>query len=147
MNDYEYLGAAYATSSFSDFAKQFPMTENEAFKPKVVSKRNQLTQRQTDALIKLWEKWYSHGNLVLLKLSRLAYSPYGTPYITIERRDDLTDKKFKWDWCISYHEEYDGQGISTRWYSNLKEPMPDEIRTFLRNAYDIEFMSILQTNL
>jgi len=43
MNDKEYLNrllqAAYATSSFSDIAKQFPMTESEAFKPKVVSKK------------------------------------------------------------------------------------------------------------
>jgi len=109
-----------------------------------VSDRNQLTQRQTTALIKLWEKWRTGGNL---KLDRLAYSPYGTPYITIERRDDLRDKKFKWDWCISYHEEYDGQGRYLTWFSNLKQPMPTEIQDFLRNAYDKEFMSILQTNL
>ena len=43
MNDKEYLNGliqqAYATSSFSDFAKQFPMTSEEALKPKVVSKK------------------------------------------------------------------------------------------------------------
>jgi hypothetical protein len=43
MNDKEYLSrllqSAYATSSFSDFAKQFPMTSDEALKPKVVSKK------------------------------------------------------------------------------------------------------------
>lgn len=42
MNDKEYLSkllqSAYATSSFSDFAKQFPMTANE-IKPKIVSKK------------------------------------------------------------------------------------------------------------
>ena len=43
MNDTEYLSKllqqAYATSSFSDFTKQFPMTSDEALKPKVVSKK------------------------------------------------------------------------------------------------------------
>ena len=66
-----------------------------------ISKRNQLTQRQTQALIKLWEKWGNNSNL---KLNRLAYSPAGGtgyPYIIIERRDDLLDKMFKWDWCIT----------------------------------------------
>jgi len=65
----------------------------------------------------------------------------------IERRDDLTDKKFKWDWCISFK---DGNGVWTSdqvWYSNSKEPMPDVLRNFLRKAYDKEFMSIHQTNL
>jgi len=116
-----------------------------------ISKRNQLTQRQTQALIKLWEKWGNNSNL---KLNRLAYSPYGLdqieelyPYISIERRDDLLDKKFKWDWCISYHEEYDGQGTQLTWRSDSKEPMPDLIKTFLRKAYDREFMSIHQTSL
>ena len=115
-----------------------------------VSKRNQLTQRQTRALIMLWEKWRTDSNLKHLKLNRLAHSPYGSPYITIERRDDLRGrrhKKFKWDWCITYHENYDGQGTQLTWFSNLKEPMPDLIKTFLRKAYDREFMSILQTNL
>jgi hypothetical protein len=92
----------------------------------------------------LWEKWRTDSNL---KLNRLAHSPYGSPYISIERRDDLRDKKFKWDWCITYHETYDGQGTQLNWFSDLKEPMPDLIKTFLRKAYDREFMSILQTNL
>ena len=106
-----------------------------------VSKRNRLTQKQTRALVKLWEKWRIYSTLKHLKLSRLAHSPYGSPYITIERRDDLRDKKFKWDWCITYHENYDGQGTQLTWFSDLKEPMPDEIRDFLRNAYDKEFIS------
>ena len=109
-----------------------------------VSKRNQLTQKQTTALIKLWEKWDLVGNS---KINRVAYSTYGTPYVTIERRDDLMGELYAWDWCISYQGEYDGQGTQIIWYSNLKEPMPDEIRTFLRKAYDKEFMSIHQTNL
>jgi hypothetical protein len=140
MNDTEYLSkllqSAYATSSFSDFAKQFPMISNE-IKPKVVSKRNQLTQRQTQALIKLWEKWRTEGNL---KLNRIAHSPYGLPYISIERRDDLTDKQFEWNWCITYHEEYDGQGTQIIWYSNSKDPMPKQIKDFLRMAYNREFV-------
>ena len=140
MNDKELnrlLQQAYASSSFSDFAKQFPswMIANE-IKPKVVSKRNQLTQKQTTALIKLWEKWWAEGNL---KLNRIAHSPYGLPYISIERRDDLTDKKFKWDWCITYHEEYDGQGTQIIWYSNSKDPMPKQIKDFLRMAYNKEW--------
>ena len=140
MNDKELnrlLQQAYASSSFSDFAKQFPswMIANE-IKPKGVSERNQLTQRQTQALIKLWEKWRTEGNL---KLNRIAHSPYGLPYISIERRDDLTDKKFKWDWCITYHEEYDGQGTQIIWYSNSKDPMPKQIKDFLRMAYNKEW--------
>ena len=140
MNDEEkylnrLLQQAYATPSFSDFAKQFPMIANE-IKPKVVSKRNQLTQRQTQALIKLWEKWRTEGNL---KLNRIAHSPYGLPYISIERRDGLTDKKFEWDWCITYHEEYDGQGTQIIWYSNSKDPMPKQIKDFLRMAYNKEW--------
>lgn len=108
-----------------------------------VSKRNQLTQRQTQALIKLWGNWSPEGNL---KLNRIAYSPYGLPYIAIERRDDLTDKQFEWNWCITYYEEYAGQGTQIIWYSNSKDPMPKQIKHFLRKAYDIEFMSIHQTN-
>ena len=112
-----------------------------------VSERNQLTQRQTTALIKLWDKWYSHGNL---KLNRLAYSPYGeNPRTIIERRDDLIGKQYKWDWCIAFFRDGNNSQYATDlfWYSNSKEPMPDKIRTFLREAYDKEFMSILQTNL
>tara|TARA_S200002703_G_C3618214_1_gene189900 strand:+ start:201 stop:536 length:336 start_codon:yes stop_codon:yes gene_type:complete len=108
-----------------------------------VSKRNQLTQRQTQALIKLWEKWGNDSNLKLN--SRLAYSPYGNPYIAIERRDDLLDKMFKWDWCITYYGDA-GPITSLTWRSDSKEPMPDLIKTFLRKAYDKEFMSIHQTN-
>ena len=133
-------------TSYSDYIKQFPMTSEEASKPKIVSKRNQLTQRQTHALIKLWDNWSPEGNL---KLNRIAYSPYGLPYISIERRDDLTDKQFEWDWCIAFFRDGNNSQYATDlfWYSNSKEPMPDEIRTFLRKAYDKEFMSILQTNL
>lgn len=112
-----------------------------------VSDRNQLTQRQTQALIKLWENWYSVGNS---KLSRLAYSPYGeSPSIIIERRDDLIGKHFEWDWCIAFFRDGNNSQYATDlfWYSNSKEPMPDKIKTFLREAYDKEFMSILQTNL
>ena len=141
MNDEEkylnrLLQQAYATYSYQDIAKQFPMTSEEALKPKVVSERNQLTQKQTTALIKLWEKWRTEGNL---KLNRIAHSPYGLPYISIERRDDLTDKKFEWDWCITYHEEYDGQGTQIIWYSNSKDPMPKQIKDFLRMAYNKEW--------
>ncbi len=153
MNDTEYLSKleslqqAYATSSFSDFAKQFPMIANE-IKPKVVSERNQLTQKQTTALIKLWEKWRTEGNL---KLNRIAHSPYGVPYISIERRNYLINKQFaianylinkqfEWDWCITYDEEYDGQGTQIVWYSNSKDPMPKQIKDFLRMAYNREFV-------
>jgi hypothetical protein len=107
-----------------------------------VSNRNQLTQRQTQALIKLWDKWYSHGDL---ELSRLAYSPYSeNPHIIIERRDDLIDKQSDWDWCIAFFRDGNNSQYAADlfWYSNSKEPMPDEIRTFLRMAYDKEFMSI-----
>ena len=111
-----------------------------------VSKRNQLTQRQTQALIKLWEKWGNNSNQ---KLNRLAYSPNGGtgyPYIVIERRDDLLDKMFKWDWCITYYGDA-GPITSLTWRSDSKEPMPDLLKTFLRKAYDREFMSIHQTSL
>ena len=142
MNDTEYWNKlsqfqVKLNTSYSDYIKQFPMTSDEASKPKIVSKRNQLTQRQTQALIKLWENWSPEGNL---KLNRIAYSPYGLPYIAIERRDDLTDKQFEWNWCITYHEEYDGQGTQIIWYSNSKDPMPKQIKDFLRMAYNREFV-------
>ena len=145
MNDKELnrlLQQAYASSSFSDFAKQFPswMIANE-IKPKVVSKRNQLTQKQTTALIKLWEAWRTNG-----VFNRIAHSPYGVPYISIERRNYLINKQFEWDWCISYAEMYDGQGTQIIWYSNSKDPMPKQIKDFLRHAYDREILSNLQTN-
>ena len=136
MDDKEYL------NRLIDIAKQFPMTSEEALKPKVVSERNQLTQKQTTALIKLWDAWRTNG-----VFNRIAHSPYGVPYISIERRNYLINKQFEWDWCITYHEEYDGQGTQIIWYSNSKEPMDDVIRTFLRKSYDTEFMSIHQTNL
>lgn len=147
MNDKEYLSKllqqAYATYSYQDIAKQFPMTSEEALKPKVVSDRNQLTQKQTTALIMLWDAWRENG-----VFNRIVHSPYGVPYISIERRNYLTPKQFEWDWCISYHEEYDGQGPwQIIWCSNSKDPMPKQIKDFLRHAYDREFMSIHQTNL
>ena len=103
-----------------------------------VSKRNRLTQKQTKALIKLWDKWKPRNTL-----PRLALSPYSIPYISIERRDD-DPTLGNWDWCITYHGEYSDRRV---WYSNSKEPMDDVIRTFLRKSYDTEFMSIHQTNL
>ena len=146
MNDEEkylnrLLQQAYATYSYQDIAKQFPMTSEEALKPKVVSERNQLTQKQTTALIKLWDAWRTNG-----VFNRIAHSPYGVPYISIERRNYLINKQFEWDWCITYHEEYDGQGTQIIWYSNSKDPMPKQIKDFLRHAYDREILSNLQTN-
>jgi hypothetical protein len=140
MNDEEkylnrLLQQAYATYSYQDIAKQFPMTSEEALKPKVVSKRNQLTQKQTTALIKLWDSWRTNG-----VFNRIAHSPYGVPYISIERRNYLINKQFEWDWCITYHEEYDGQGTQIIWYSNSKDPMPKQIKDFLRMAYNREFV-------
>lgn len=139
MNDKEYLNRllqqAYATYSYQDIAKQFPMTSEEALKPKVVSERNQLTQKQTTALIKLWDAWRTNG-----VFNRIAHSPYGVPYISIERRNYLINKQFEWDWCITYHEEYDGQGTQIIWYSNSKDPMPKQIKDFLRMAYNREFV-------
>jgi hypothetical protein len=140
MNDEEkylnrLLQQAYATYSYQDIAKQFPMTSEEALKPKVVSKRNQLTQKQTTALIKLWDAWRTNG-----VFNRIAHSPYGVPYISIERRNYLINKQFEWDWCITYHEEYDGQGTQIIWYSNSKDPMPKQIKDFLRMAYNREFV-------
>jgi hypothetical protein len=124
-----------------EIAKYFPMTSEEALKPKVVSERNQLTQKQTTALIKLWEAWRTNG-----VFNRIAHSPYGVPYISIERRNYLINKQFEWDWCISYAEMYDGQGTQIIWYSNSKDPMPKQIKDFLRHAYDREILSNLQTN-
>ena len=139
MDDKEYLNRllqqAYATYSYQDIAKQFPMTSEEALKPKVVSERNQLTQKQTTALIKLWDAWRTNG-----VFNRIAHSPYGVPYISIERRNYLINKQFEWDWCITYHEEYDGQGTQIIWYSNSKDPMPKQIKDFLRMAYNREFV-------
>jgi hypothetical protein len=140
MNDEEkylnrLLQQAYATYSYQDIAKQFPMTSEEALKPKVVSERNQLTQKQTTALIKLWDAWRTNG-----VFNRIAHSPYGVPYISIERRNYLINKQFEWDWCITYHEEYDGQGTQIIWYSNSKDPMPKQIKDFLRMAYNREFV-------
>ena len=140
MNDEEkylnrLLQQAYATYSYQDIAKQFPMTSEEALKPKVVSKRNQLTQKQTTALIKLWDSWRTNG-----VFNRIAHSPYGVPYISIERRNYLINKQFEWDWCISYAEMYDGQGTQIVWYSNSKDPMPKQIKDFLRMAYNREFV-------
>jgi hypothetical protein len=105
--------------------------------------RNKLTPQQTRALTALWEKWRDDSNL---KLQRIAYSPYGAPYISIERRDDAPELG-KWDWCITAPSKYDGQGVHITWYSNSKEPLPAEIRNFLRKAWDKEFASINQTNL
>ena len=140
MNDEEkylnrLLQQAYATYSYQDIAKQFPMTSEEALKPKVVSERNQLTQKQTTALIKLWDAWRTNG-----VFNRIAHSPYGVPYISIERRNYLINKQFEWDWCITYHEVYDGQGTQIIWYSNSKDPMPKQIKDFLRMAYNREFV-------
>jgi hypothetical protein len=135
MDDKEYL------NRLIEIAKYFPMTSEEALKPKVVSERNQLTQKQTTALIKLWEAWRTNG-----VFNRIAHSPYGVPYISIERRNYLINKQFEWDWCISYAEEYDGQGTQIIWYSNSKDPMPKQIKDFLRMAYDREILSNLQTN-
>jgi hypothetical protein len=135
MDDKEYL------NRLIEIAKYFPMTSEEALKPKVVSERNQLTQKQTTALIKLWEAWRTNG-----VFNRIAHSPYGVPYISIERRNYLINKQFEWDWCITYHEEYDGQGTQIIWYSNSKDPMPKQIKDFLRHAYDREILSNLQTN-
>ena len=118
-----------------EIAKYFPMTSEEALKPKVVSERNQLTQKQTTALIKLWDAWRTNG-----VFNRIAHSPYGVPYISIERRNYLINKQFEWDWCITYHEEYDGQGTQIIWYSNSKDPMPKQIKDFLRMAYNREFV-------
>lgn len=116
-------------------------------KPKVVSERNQLTQRQTQALIKLWKRWRRRRSRGWRRRGkRIAHSPYGLPYISIERRDILANKQSEWDWCITYHEEYDGQGTQIIWYSNSKDPMPKQIKDFLRNAYDREILSNLQTN-
>jgi hypothetical protein len=135
MDDKEYL------NRLIEIAKYFPMTSEEALKPKVVSERNQLTQKQTTALIKLWEAWRTNG-----VFNRIAHSPYGVPYISIERRNYLINKQFEWDWCISYAEMYDGQGTQIIWYSNSKDPMPKQIKDFLRHAYDREILSNLQTN-
>ena len=135
MDDKEYL------NRLIEIAKYFPMTSEEALKPKVVSERNQLTQKQTTALIKLWDAWRTNG-----VFNRIAHSPYGVPYISIERRNYLINKQFEWDWCITYHEEYDGQGTQIIWYSNSKDPMPKQIKDFLRHAYDREILSNLQTN-
>jgi hypothetical protein len=135
MDDKEYL------NRLIEIAKYFPMTSEEALKPKVVSERNQLTQKQTTALIKLWEAWRTNG-----VFNRIAHSPYGVPYISIERRNYLINKQFEWDWCISYAEMYDGQGTQIVWYSNSKDPMPKQIKDFLRHAYDREILSNLQTN-
>ena len=135
MDDKEYL------NRLIEIAKYFPMTSEEALKPKVVSERNQLTQKQTTALIKLWEAWRTNG-----VFNRIAHSPYGVPYISIERRNYLTNKQFEWDWCISYAEMYDGQGTQIVWYSNSKDPMPKQIKDFLRMAYNREILSNLQTN-
>ena len=55
MDDKEYL------NRLIEIAKYFPMTSEEALKPKVVSERNQLTQKQTTALIKLWDSWRTNG--------------------------------------------------------------------------------------
>jgi hypothetical protein len=129
MDDKEYL------NRLIEIAKYFPMTSEEALKPKVVSERNQLTQKQTTALIKLWEAWRTNG-----VFNRIAHSPYGVPYISIERRNYLINKQFEWDWCITYHEEYDGQGTQIIWYSNSKDPMPKQIKDFLRMAYNREFV-------
>ena len=125
MDDKEYL------NRLIEIAKYFPMTSEEALKPKVVSERNQLTQKQTTALIKLWDSWRTNG-----VFNRIAHSPYGVPYISIERRNYLINKQFEWDWCISYAEMYDGQGTQIVWYSNSKDPMPKQIKDFLRHAYD-----------
>ena len=127
MDDKEYL------NRLIEIAKYFPMTSEEALKPKVVSERNQLTQKQTTALIKLWDSWRTNG-----VFNRIAHSPYGVPYISIERRNYLINKQFEWDWCISYAEMYDGQGTQIIWYSNSKDPMPKQIKDFLRHAYDRE---------
>ena len=135
MDDKEYL------NRLIEIAKYFPMTSEEALKPMVVSERNQLTQKQTTALIKLWEAWRTNG-----VFNRIAHSPYGVPYISIERRNYLINKQFEWDWCISYAEMYDGQGTQIIWYSNSKDPMPKQIKDFLRHAYDREILSNLQTN-
>ena len=135
MDDKEYL------NRLIEIAKYFPMTSEEALKTKVVSERNQLTQKQTTALIKLWDAWRTNG-----VFNRIAHSPYGVPYISIERRNYLINKQFEWDWCITYHEEYDGQGTQIIWYSNSKDPMPKQIKDFLRHAYDREILSNLQTN-
>jgi hypothetical protein len=135
MDDKEYL------NRLIEIAKYFPMTSEEALKPKVVSERNQLTQKQTTALIKLWDAWRTNG-----VFNRIAHSPYGVPYISIERRNYLINKQFEWDWCISYAEMYDGQGTQIIWYSNSKDPMPKQIKDFLRHAYDREILSNLQTN-
>jgi hypothetical protein len=105
-----------------------------------MAKRNTLTPQQTRALAALWEKWRNRNNSNL-KLQRVSYSPYGAPYITIERRDDAR-KLGSWDWCITYYSEYDGQGEHFEWYSNDSQPMPAEIRNFLRKAWDKEFASI-----
>ena len=129
MDDKEYL------NRLIEIAKYFPMTSEEALKPKVVSERNQLTQKQTTALIKLWEAWRTNG-----VFNRIAHSPYGVPYISIERRNYLINKQFEWDWCISYAEMYDGQGTQIIWYSNSKDPMPKQIKDFLRMAYNREFV-------
>ena len=129
MDDKEYL------NRLIEIAKYFPMTSEEALKPKVVSERNQLTQKQTTALIKLWDAWRTNG-----VFNRIAHSPYGVPYISIERRNYLINKQFEWDWCITYHEEYDGQGTQIIWYSNSKDPMPKQIKDFLRMAYNREFV-------
>ena len=129
MDDKEYL------NRLIEIAKYFPMTSEEALKPKVVSERNQLTQKQTTALIKLWDAWRTNG-----VFNRIAHSPYGVPYISIERRNYLINKQFEWDWCISYAEMYDGQGTQIIWYSNSKDPMPKQIKDFLRHAYNREFV-------
>ena len=129
MDDKEYL------NRLIEIAKYFPMTSEEALKPKVVSERNQLTQKQTTALIKLWDAWRTNG-----VFNRIAHSPYGVPYISIERRNYLINKQFEWDWCISYAEMYDGQGTQIIWYSNSKDPMPKQIKDFLRMAYNREFV-------
>lgn len=97
--------------------------------------RKSRSTRQPPAL---WARWRDGSNL---KLQRIVYSPYGAPYISIERRDDALELG-NWDWCITYYSKYDGQGEQIEWYSHDPRPMPAEIRNFLRKAWDKEFASI-----
>ncbi len=126
MNDTEYLSKleslqqAYATSSFSDFAKQFPMIANE-IKPKVVSKKAWNTLRSWIAELIIVD-----GNQIDITYSKRDKSEIR---ITIQHIDSQQSDV--------YHLSEDDIGVAV---------LPERISKLLRDVWNQKELKRCQTD-
>jgi hypothetical protein len=121
MNDTEYLRrlleSSWSTVSYSDFVKQFPMTSEESFKPKVLSK-------------KAWDtlcSWIAELIIIDEKQVDIGYSNRGKSEIRITIQNIDSNGVGDGDTADVYHISTDDIGVVV---------LPEKISKILRDVWN-----------